>query len=623
MASPTTDRRLGLAGNTAYKVPATTVALVNLTLSGEQTVNGVAVKAANSAGVPDRVLASAQTDATQNGLWDVSTAAWSRSIDANGNYDLVQGTQVAITQGTSANSIWQLLTSGLITIGTTAMSWAQSLSSAFLTTLALSTGATLVGWIQAGTSAVLRTVSSKLRDTVSPEDFGAVADDTTDCLAAFQACYTYCVSVNKAMSPLGGTYKLSGTWTVSDSNFRFIPKGATTLHFTNAGRALVIDGGSVSGNIWDVVFGGDQPVRIKGNASTTDAVFSRSSHHAYVNVDCKDCVTALRVNFAVASKFTVECSVNTGAFVLTPTNGIVMDIRGAGEFTAGCEFVNCIIEGVSGTGIVGTNASFCYFFGGTSEGNNKGITWGANCYLNAIFGMDLEVNTTSDIEDAGNNNQFYGLRSGSGTGSNVILTGNGATFHGGYVRQCLTTGSTLAAYYGTDFSDNGGLGIQGTGTIAGRYGCTRSNTSNVVTAKYTDLVGESGQTYTPALASSGGGTQGTTTNAVGTYNIVGKQCFFQILVVIAKGTLNGPGALSVSLPLQARNTVNDVQYVPLGQWDTVTLGANYTHAALQITPNSATASFAKSGTGVASATLNVADFADPISFRVSGSFETI
>ena len=85
MGSATTDRRMGLAGNTAYKAAATALASANIVLSGEQTVGGVAVKAVNAAGVPDRVLCVGQTDATTNGLWDVGTG----TMEQNGTYDMM------------------------------------------------------------------------------------------------------------------------------------------------------------------------------------------------------------------------------------------------------------------------------------------------------------------------------------------------------------------------------------------------------------------------------------------------------------------------------------------------------------------------------------------------------
>lgn len=145
MTSPTIDRRLGLTGSTAYKAPATAIATANIVQSGEQTIDGVACLAANAAGVPDRVLCTGMSDATKNGLFDVGTGSWTRSIDANGNSDLVQGSQVLVTKGSHANQIWLLTTADPITIGSTALAFSQSLAAGFLATLAASGGAALVG----------------------------------------------------------------------------------------------------------------------------------------------------------------------------------------------------------------------------------------------------------------------------------------------------------------------------------------------------------------------------------------------------------------------------------------------------------------------------------------------
>lgn len=131
MASPTTDRRLGLAGNTAIKAPVTAVATSNIALSGEQTVDGVSVLATNAAGVPDRVLVVGQTDATTNGIYDVKTSAWTRSIDANGNYDITGGTLVFINRGSYyAGSVWRCSNTGSITIDSTSLTFVMAATSA-------------------------------------------------------------------------------------------------------------------------------------------------------------------------------------------------------------------------------------------------------------------------------------------------------------------------------------------------------------------------------------------------------------------------------------------------------------------------------------------------------------
>src|SRR5258706_12794658 len=66
----------------------------NITLSGLQTLDGVALASG------DRVLVKDQTDATTNGLYNVQTGPWTRTIDGNNNSQWTQSTAVIISQGT-------------------------------------------------------------------------------------------------------------------------------------------------------------------------------------------------------------------------------------------------------------------------------------------------------------------------------------------------------------------------------------------------------------------------------------------------------------------------------------------------------------------------------------------
>lgn len=221
MASPTSDRRLGLVGNVAIKAPVAVVATVAVAQAGTQTIDGVPVASG------DRVLCTAQADATTNGIWDVSTAAWTRSADADGVYDLACGSIVGINKGSHASQVWMLTTPDPVSIGSSALVWSMSLSLTFLATLGGGGGAALVGFLQAGANAQLRTTLDKMREVeVSISDYtGYDATLATASDVAIQAAIDYCHGL-----PNGGTVRLlsckMGTVTMRDNVAFHIPQGA-------------------------------------------------------------------------------------------------------------------------------------------------------------------------------------------------------------------------------------------------------------------------------------------------------------------------------------------------------------------------------------------------------------
>lgn len=87
----------------------------NITLSGEQTIDGVLTSSS-------RVLVKNQVDQTQNGIYVSSAGAWSRSTDANDNPELVAAA-VSVEQGTiGANEQWFQQTDP-VTIGSSNIVW--------------------------------------------------------------------------------------------------------------------------------------------------------------------------------------------------------------------------------------------------------------------------------------------------------------------------------------------------------------------------------------------------------------------------------------------------------------------------------------------------------------------
>lgn len=94
----------------------------NITLSGTQTIDGIALIAG------DRVLVKDQTTASENGIYEVAAGAWSRAPDHNGSpsNEVSGGNFTFVEQGTTnADSGWVLQGDGNLVPGTDNQNWVQ------------------------------------------------------------------------------------------------------------------------------------------------------------------------------------------------------------------------------------------------------------------------------------------------------------------------------------------------------------------------------------------------------------------------------------------------------------------------------------------------------------------
>jgi len=103
----------------AWKVPCRVATTANITLSGTQTIDDVAVVA------DDRVLVKDQSTASENGIYKVAAGAWTRTTDAADNGDLLTGTQVRVNAGTAGSGDWYCSAADPIVIGTDNITWGQ------------------------------------------------------------------------------------------------------------------------------------------------------------------------------------------------------------------------------------------------------------------------------------------------------------------------------------------------------------------------------------------------------------------------------------------------------------------------------------------------------------------
>lgn len=92
----------------------------NITLTGTQTIDGVALS------VGDRVLVKDQSTGSANGIYVVASGAWTRATDADSSAEVTPGMFTFVEQGTvNADSGWVLTTDGAVTLGTTALTFNQ------------------------------------------------------------------------------------------------------------------------------------------------------------------------------------------------------------------------------------------------------------------------------------------------------------------------------------------------------------------------------------------------------------------------------------------------------------------------------------------------------------------
>lgn len=191
----------------------------NITLSGEQTIDGVNVVAG------DRVLVKNQTAQAENGIYVVSASTWTRSTDTNTWSELVSAFTF-VEQGTvNANTGWVCTVDQGGTLGTTAVTWSQFSGT---------------GTYQAGTGLTLTGNTFSITNTgVSAGSYGSASQTLTATVNA-QGQLTALASTSIAIA----NTQVSGLGTMSTQNANNVAiTGGSVTNLTTF-DGITIDGGT-------------------------------------------------------------------------------------------------------------------------------------------------------------------------------------------------------------------------------------------------------------------------------------------------------------------------------------------------------------------------------------------
>lgn len=94
---------------------------VDIATGGTMTIQGIALNP------NDRVLLTAQTIGSENGIYVVANGAWSRAGDADTAAEVTSALAVPVAEGDTANrALWLLTTPDPIVLGTTSLAFARS-----------------------------------------------------------------------------------------------------------------------------------------------------------------------------------------------------------------------------------------------------------------------------------------------------------------------------------------------------------------------------------------------------------------------------------------------------------------------------------------------------------------
>ena len=532
-----------LAAGLSWKAPviaATTALGGNITLSGLQTIDTISVVAG------DTVLVKNQTNPAENGIYDVKSGAWTRSVGAD-TWNEFLGAIVFVLEGSQTGSAWYCTAQPGGTLGTTAINWSNF---SVASTYTAGTGLTLAG-----------TQFSITNTTVTANSYGSASSVPTFTVNA-QGQLTLATDVSIAIN---GNQITSGT----------IGSSYLSGSYTGITGVGTLTAGTWNGSTISVGYGGTGAISltgyVKGNGS--------SSFTASATVPTSD-LSGTISNAQLANSTISGVSLGGNLYNLTAGSNIT--------FSSGTTY--------NGSAAITINATSTMVYPGAGIPNSTGSAWGTS-YSTTGSGTVVALATSPSFTTPDLGTPSAGvLTSCTGLPLSTGVTGTLGTTNGGTGLSSFTSGgavyatSTSALTTGTLPVTAGGIGVStltglayGNGTTAfsaataaqvvsviGSTAVTNAtnatNATNSTNIAITDNT-SSASTYYPVMSVASTGNNAATTSST-------KLSFVPSTGVLSATTFSGAGTsltgtassltAGTATTANALNTANNYQVNSLG-----------------------------------------------------------
>lgn len=309
-------------------------------------------------------------------------------------------------------------------------------------------------------------------------DYGAVGNGVANDYAAIVAARDAARSSGNALYFPQGIYAFATTIDFGADFEEVIFDNGVILKYTGSGNyGITFDAGPNPSDLnYGGSFGWGCPPLIQASNSQSAAVFVRGWHQGKLDIVCNAAASSvLRIDFSVTSEFRVVASVNRGAWVTQPVTGIQINKRNSGEYTTNCTFVSPIIEGVSGDGIAANGAQYCWFLGGTTEGNGgAGYSEGPESVRNVLSNVFCEANGGRDFYLNGQSSFLYNCTgtTTAGTGGIQVLGPRYVIDEGQFRVITVSAGASDTVFNNTAFFDtSSGGSFSDSGTNTRKTNC--------------------------------------------------------------------------------------------------------------------------------------------------------